>query len=201
MCIPRIIGIGKAVQLKAPADGMFKRFEYDQEICLYCDKTLVEHCKRTDVKQPGHEQGKPFVLSKKKDDSFNVKFVCLGSHGHEFVLRDKYVLTITAIRQDGTQYKLCSPGLTLTGSRDTRREPPAMSHISRAGPYEAAAVISTAAHTPTMLLQPLAVDETDHNQQNQTPPPALTLESDQDGHDSWPDDPGFPDFSSGRFVN
>jgi hypothetical protein len=164
------------------------------------------------VKQPGHEQGKPFVLSKQKDNSFSVKFVCLGSHGHEFkfIPDEKYVLTITAIKQDGTQYKLNSPSLSLTGSRDKRREPPARRHISRAGPYEAAAVIlPSSAHEPTTTIrhQPLpAVDEMDHQQNNQNPPQAhaLTLESDPLDDPIWgTQDLDFlhPDFHRGRFVN
>jgi len=201
----RIYGIGQAVLLRAPADGMFKSFDYDQ-ICLRCDEKIVEHCRRTDVKQPGHEQGKPFVLSKQKDNSFSVKFVCLGSHGHEFkfIPDEKYVLTITAIKQDGTQYKLNSPSLSLTGSRDKRREPPARRHISRAGPYEAAAVIPTSAHEPTrMLHQQLPVDVMDHQQNNHNPPQthALTLVSDLNDSFLESYDLDSPDFHRGRFVN
>jgi len=91
---------------------------------------IVVHCGDPKaVKTPKHDEMKPFVLSKRKRNSFSLKVVCTGSHKQTMVHEFCVVCFAT---KDGSSVQFRSNPFVLTGSRDRKRKERDVAEILKA---------------------------------------------------------------------
>jgi hypothetical protein len=169
-----VFGIGAALQFAAsPSIKNFDAFEYETvKICTEDTKREVQFCGNLELKD--HNKGRPYVLTKEKKTTFNMKVVCTGAHERLFEPLE-LVLFVDAKLKDGSTIRLHSPTFFIQGSRDSNRKPRQLpSKPPQTAPEPS---LPNATYDPCPgTIQTSTVEETDHQQTLKSSPDQPTLQ-------------------------